>query len=306
MKAVAGPIPLGDNWAAEIKWDGMRLQAAISEENIRLWTGSGRVVTTSFPELFPMASALGVDAVIDGEAVVFDQGRPSFSRLQSRIHVTQPTTVLLSEYPVFFLAFDLLSLDGNSLLEVGFEDRHRLLASLVEDGPAWRVPAHSTDNPAALLALAEEKGLEGIVCKKRNSVYRPGQRSSDWVKVKIRKRQEFVVGGWLGGSGNLSGSLGSLLLGVYEGNDLIFAGAAGSGLSDNSRKDLLKRLQATEQPPFLVPPKPDRPVTWTTPITVVEVEFSLWPEGGQLWHPAFQGIRVDRDAKDVTREWLLN
>lgn len=301
--------PVGSGWATDLKWDGMRLQVTVSGDDVRLSSGSGRDVTSHFPELHSIADEFDADhiddVVLDGECVVFDGGRPSFQRLQHRIHASRPTTALLNEHPVFFVVFDLLSVGGNDLFAVPFTDRRRVLDQLLEDGPHWRVPPFSDGDPNDLLDLARERGLEGIVCKRTSSTYRPGERSPEWLKVKIRLRQEFVVGGWLPGAGGLTGTLGSLLVGVQDPDHpgrLAWAGAVGSGLGDRDRTSLARDLVESPSCPFIERPSVDKPPTWVEPTTVVEVEFSLWPRGAQLWHPTFRGVRVDRDPTDVRRE----
>lgn len=307
MKADSGQIPPGSNWLAELKWDGMRMQASIHDGSLVLWSGSGRNVTSHFPELAALADASDLDAVLDGEAVVFDGTRPSFQRLQHRIHVAKPTTELLGSQPVVFIAFDLLHLDGNDLFDVPLIDRRRLLRQVLDDGPSWRVPQHS-ESPDDLFELAQEHDLEGIVCKREQSKYRPGRRSPDWVKVKLRRRQEFIVGGWLDGTGNLSGSIGSLLVGVRAGTpqapeaELLFAGGVGSGLRESTRTALADMFVPRATCPFSEAPVLDKAPHWVEPLVVVEVEYSLWEPGANLWHPSFRGIRLDREADDVVRE----
>ncbi len=311
MKALgATRPPFDDGWATELKWDGMRLQITIADGEVRLSSGSGRNVTSNFPELHAIADAFDPEhhgtVVLDGECVVFDEGRPSFQRLQNRIHVTNPTNHLVNTYPVFFVAFDLLVLQGQDLFAIPFQDRRRLLSDSLEDGPNWRVPPYSIGDPNELLDLAKERSLEGIVCKRLDSTYRPGERHPNWVKIKVRLRQEFVVGGWLPGGGGLTGSLGSLMVGVHDPDrddgKLIWAGAVGSGLRDSLRTQLLAELETSDVCPFLAEPDIDKVPTWVTPTMVVEVEFGLWEEGAQLWHPTFCGVRVDRDPSDVQRE----
>ncbi len=309
MKAESGSLVTHDGWAAEIKWDGMRLQLHVGGGQIRAYSGSGRDVTVSFPELGGLADAPGADAILDAEAVVFDGDRPSFGRLQHRIHNREPTAALLAEKPVVFIIFDLLELDGNSLLELAYRDRRRLLLDLLDEGPSWRVPAHSENGGAELLALAQQRDLEGIVLKRLDSPYRPGQRSSDWIKVKIRKRQEFVVGGWIEGSGGLVGSIGSLVVGVYDqprdhqpAGSLIPAGSVGSGLTDADRGALADVLLPGPRPFASDLPTLSGAPHWVEPTVVVEVEYSLWSNGDSLWHPVYRGLRVDREPTDVVRE----
>ncbi len=307
MKATSGSIPSGSDWLAELKWDGMRMQVAVRDGAVTLWSGSGRDVTSHFPELAALGDAVGLDAVFDGEVAVFEGTRPSFHQLQHRIHVSQPTAQQLTEFPIVFLGFDLLSLDGSELFDIPLIDRRRLLDQVLEDGPSWRVPQHS-DDAEGLLQLARAHELEGIVCKRARSTYQPGRRSPSWVKVKLRSRQEFVVGGWLGGSGSLDGTIGSLLVGVYGGSpespttDLHFAGSVGSGLRDDTRTKLAAAFAPKAECPFTAVPQLDKTPHWVEPTTVVEVEYSIWDDDSLLWHPSFRGIRIDREATEVVRE----
>lgn len=302
MKAVSGALPPGDGWATEIKWDGMRLQVHLRDGIVEVFSGSGRVVTSSFPELVDFSRSVGVDAVLDGEAVVFEGERPSFAALQNRIHVANPSVALLRSYPVVVVMFDLLNLGGTPMLEVPYLDRRRLLTDLVEETTSWRVPSHTEDGGDELLALAADRDLEGVVSKRIDGPYRPGRRSQDWVKTKIRKRQEFVVGGWTTGTGGLSDTIGSLIVGVYEDNELVCAGSVGSGLTDQERTTL-SGLLVDGPCPFVQPPANlSGPPHWVEPHVVVEVEYSLWTDGEHLWHPVYRGRRTDRTPTDIVRE----
>ncbi len=308
MKAVStDDIPTGPGWAAEIKWDGMRIQATITgapdrEPAMTLRSSNGRDVTGSFPELADLARAMEADAVLDGEVVVFDGDRPSFGRLQQRIHIDRPHPSLVEAHPVVYIVFDLLMLDGNPLLGLPYSTRRRLLRDLLPDGANWNTPPSVDDDPAALLRLAADRNLEGIVVKRLDSVYEPGARSSAWRKIKIRRRQEFVVGGWLEGQRSLESRLGSLVVGVWDDGRLVMAGRVGSGLTEVERGRLEKLLVATDQPPFAeVPPIEKRPV-WVEPTVVVEVEYGEWPADGMMRHPVYRGLRIDRDPADVVRE----
>lgn len=309
MKAESGELITQTGWGAEIKWDGMRLQLHVNSEQVWAYSGSGRDVTISFPELDGLSEALGTEAILDAEAVVFDGDRPSFALLQHRIHNRQPTPALLAEKPVVFIIFDLLELDGNSLLDLPYRQRRRLVLDVLDEGRSWRVPAHSENGGAELLALAEQRDLEGIVLKRLDSPYRPGRRSSDWVKVKIRKRQEFVVGGWIEGSGGLAGSIGSLVVGVYDQardqqpqSSLLVAGSVGSGLTDADRATLAEAFVPGPSPFNGQVASLSGVPHWVEPTVVVEVEYSLWSSGDQLWHPVYRGLRIDKEPADVVRE----
>ena len=307
MRAVGTTeLPRGTGWAAELKWDGMRIQTAINGSgdtpSICLRSGNGRDVTGSFPELTSLAESIKADAILDGEVVVFDGDRPSFSRLQQRIHIDKPHQSLVQEHPVVYIVFDLLVLDGNSLLGLPYETRRRLLGDLLPDGPNWRTPSYVRDDAESLLELARQRDLEGIVVKRLDSSYESGVRSSAWRNIKIRRRQEFVVGGWLEGSGALDSQLGSLVVGYWDGDQLIVAGRVGSGLTELERKRLQAMLIRRDDTPFAEVPELDKRPVWVEPEIVVEVEFSEWPDTGQLRHPTYCGLRTDRNPADVIRE----
>lgn len=307
MRAVSGPLPAGDDWCFELKWDGMRLVARCrpgdgAAPSLTLWSRAGRDVTSSFPELQDLPETVGVDAVLDGEVVVFDHDRPSFERLQNRIHASEPPAPLVTACPTVYMIFDLLELEGRSLGAVPYHHRRRLLDQLVAAGSAWRIPPAVDRDGSSLLAMAASRGLEGIVAKRRSSPYLPGQRHQGWVKVKIRRQQEFVVGGWVPGQGNLAGRAGALAVGVYNESELVFAGSVGSGISDRDRHLLETHLVASEICPFTEPPTLLRPAQWVEPTTVVEVEYSSWPEAGRLRHSTYLGMVTDHDPEEVIRE----
>ncbi len=309
MKAVSSDrLPTGDGWAAEIKWDGMRIQATIDRSaqtgraTLVLRSSNGRDVTGSFPELADLAGELKADAVLDGEVVVFDGDRPSFARLQQRIHIDRPHQSLVDTHPVVYVIFDLLMLDGNPLIGLPYRTRRRLLHDLLPDGANWNTPPFLDDEAETLLELATARHLEGIVVKRLDSVYEPGARSSNWRKIKIRRRQEFVVGGWLEGQRSLENQLGSLMVGVWQDGRLTMAGRVGSGLTEVERSRLRKLLVPAAEPPFETVPPLDRRPTWVEPTVVVEVEYGEWPADGQLRHPVYRGLRIDRDPADVVRE----
>lgn len=313
MKAVLGPLPTGDTWAFELKWDGVRIQAhcrpspdpgssEAAPAALTLYSISGRDVTSHYPELAELSAALALPAVIDGEVVVFDGDQPSFGRLQHRMHVSRPTPNLLIDHPVWFVAFDLLALDDRSILDLPLHQRRALLDQILDDGARWRVSPQAIGSGDDLLAIATDRGLEGVVAKQLGSRYRPG-RSSDWVKVKLRRRQEFVVGGWLPGQGALAGTIGSVVIGVYDNGELIPVGSVGSGLTDAERTTLRSLMRPTDACPFAREPELVRgPAVWVEPTLVIEVEYGFWPEDGNVRHPVYAGRRSDVDPQLVGRE----
>jgi bifunctional non-homologous end joining protein LigD len=306
MLATAGTLPTGADWAYEFKWDGVRTLVDSSTSGFTLTSRLGNDVTVAYPELAGLAEVAG-DVLLDGEVVSLVDGRPSFSALQSRMHVRKALEArrLAARAPVTYLAFDVLRLYGVDLTGRPFRERRATLERLEVAGPHWTVSPLFDDGPATAQA-ATENGLEGVVAKRLSSVYRPGQRTADWVKVRFSHRQEFVVGGWEHGEGGRSGGIGALLLGVYEGTDLVYAGQVGTGFTAAALRGMEKRLRpfVVASSPFVAMP-PDvrgRPITWVRPEVVVEVEFAEWTVDGRLRFASFQGIRTDKRPEEVVRE----
>jgi bifunctional non-homologous end joining protein LigD len=312
MKATtATDPPAGDDWVHEVKWDGMRVLAFCTGGTTTLVTSNGLDATGRFPELAGLAAAVGTDAVLDGEVVAYRDGRPDFGQLQARMHVTAPLEVArrAAEVPVSFAVFDLLRLDAHDLCALPWRDRRHLLDALVEPSPAWRLSTPHDDGEE-LLEIARVQGLEGIVSKRVDSTYLPGKRTTAWRKVKVRRRQELVVGGWWPGTGNRSGRVGSLLVGVHDpdapGRPLRFAGKVGTGFTAavlSEYQELLSSL-ATDECPFEPPPPRlvARQAHWVRPEVVIEVEFAEWTSDGVLRHPSHLGRRIDKPAEEVVRE----
>jgi bifunctional non-homologous end joining protein LigD len=248
MLARSGPLPPDDErWAHEVKWDGVRAIAYSQPGELHLESRNLNDITASYPELGRLNRALSSHgAVLDGEIVAFDsRGRPSFGALQPRMHVGSATQAkrLAKETPVTYMIFDLLWLDGHSLMGLPYTERRARLAGLQLNGERWQTPEHVIGHGAELLAAAAQQGLEGIVAKRPDSTYRPGARSRDWVKVKSLGRQEFVIGGWMPGKGKRRESIGALLLGVYGPDGrLHYAGRVGTGFSESELRRLGRLL----------------------------------------------------------------
>ena len=314
MKATSGDLPTGEDWTYEVKWDGMRALVYLDHGTVRVQSYNERDVTASWPELAGLAEAVpATTALLDGELVATDaQGRPSFGRLQQRMHLTKAAEVRAraAEVPVTYVVFDLLHLDGHDLTALPLRDRRRLLDELLEPGPAWRCSPTHDDGPA-LLAAADAQGLEGVVAKRLGSPYEPGRRVRTWLKVKVRRRQEMVVGGWIPGEGNRAGRIGALLVGYHDapadGRPLRFAGRVGTGFTEAelARLDAVFAPLATEDCPFdPLPPRAEllkRP-RWLRPELVAELAFGEWTSDGRLRHPSYLGLRDDKAAGDVTRD----
>ena len=294
-------------WLFEPKWDGIRAVVTLAGGSTAVAGRNGNDVTAAYPELAPMAAAMAPhEAVLDGEVVTLDAaGRPSFERLQRRMHVRGPAARLVAEVPVVFVAFDLLWLDGNLLVGLPQRERRRALEQLGVSGPAWQTSPLLPEAPGPdLLAACRAVGLEGYMAKRADAAYLPGQRSPAWSKVKAVGRRELVVGGWSPGTGRRATTIGSLALGGYDapGGRLLYVGQAGSGLSDA----LLTRLRATfaattrRTSPFANPTSAG--LHFVEPLLVAEVAFNGVTAAGVLRQPSVKGLRPDIAAADVVLE----
>jgi bifunctional non-homologous end joining protein LigD len=312
MLATLGSLPSDTGgWAFEMKWDGVRAIAFVEGGSAQFWSRTGRDVTGSYPELRGLAAAVSeARVVLDGEVVAFGDGQwPSFEALQQRINISSPAQIerLAAEVPVSYLAFDLLCLDGRPLLDAPYAERRVLLDGLGLDGRHWQTPPSFTDVTGGdLLEVAEQQGLEGVVAKRLTSRYEPGRRSPAWRKVKVRPRQEVVVGGWTRGEGNRAGLIGSLLVGVQGPAGLEYAGHVGTGFTQETLAMLGQRLESLRRmtSPFAapVPPEHARAAIWTEPRLVVDVEFGGWTSADIMRAAAYKGLRSDKDPAEVIRE----
>jgi len=312
MLATTPRLPASfDGYLIEPKWDGVRAVVTVHDGRVAIVSRLGNDVTGGYPELAALAGNLGGrSAVLDGEIVAFDDrtGRPSFQRLQRRMHVRSPPAQLRRDVPVELLLFDVLWFDGELLTDRPQVQRREVLDGLALDGPSWHTsPLLPLAPPGDLLAACRQIGMEGYVAKRADAPYLPGRRSQAWIKVKCIRRREFVVGGWSAGQGGRSGSIGSLALGCWgldpatgaSTGRLHFSGLAGSGLS----QDLLRQLTEV----FARAARPDSPffeklvgtLRYVEPLLVVEVAYNEVTEGGTLRQPSIQGFRTDLDPDQV-------
>ena len=303
LATLAEKAPDSDNWLHEIKFDGYRIQPRLERGKVKLLTRRGLDWTDKFPSIAAAIAKLPAkSALIDGELVVEgEDGISSFSLLQQELKRGRDERML-------FYVFDLMHHDGADLRPQPLHARKAALARLLARLPA-RLPLRLSESIAergtVLFKYACKTGLEGIVSKLADSVYRSG-RGHDWIKTKCSDRQEFVVAGFAPSSADAH-SVGALVLGVYDHGKLRYAGRTGTGFTHESARELYRKLKPLklEQTPFDTRPKEERGVrapVWVSPQMVVEVDFHGWTHGDRVRHASFQGVREDKPAKDVVHE----
>ncbi len=308
-----GIPPDPDAYLLEPKLDGQRVAASIEPSGVVLTNRRGVEITGTYPELAGMAQALAPHAaVLDGEVVTFNEkGQSSFQRLQRRMHVNRPSPILVSETPVSFVAFDVLWLDGELLVDRSQLERRGVLDGLHLGGRAWQTAPVLDATPDELLDACRHLGLEGFMAKRLDAPYQPGRRSPAWSKVKCGRRREFVVGGWSGGQRSRAHSIGSLALGCYDVTPgeaerrgrpqrLFYVGQAGSGLNEEAIGQLEHLFAQIAMPtsPFTNPPRTE--LHYAQPILVTEVAYREVTDTGTLRQPSIKGLRTDLIAAEVT------
>lgn len=310
MLALSIEKPFDDpDWLFEIKWDGYRAVAVIQKGQTRLVSRNQNDLTNEFPELHDLATYLRVQtAVLDGEVVALDEkGRPSFSLMQQRTGLRGPhrRASRRTDLPILYYVFDLLYLDGYDLRRVSLEERKQILETIVIPSGVMRYSDHYPGQGIALFEAARQKGLEGILAKRRTSCYEE-RRSREWLKIKITQTVDCVIGGYIDPEGSRQ-HFGSLILGLYnQKRQLVHVGNAGTGFNQNTLKKVFDMLHAreTKVSPFhgVVDLKKTH---WVKPELVAEIKFSEWThetsDGGlKLRAPVFIGIRDDKDPEECT------
>jgi bifunctional non-homologous end joining protein LigD len=295
-------VPKGPGWLFEVKWDGYRATATVAEAEATLTSRRGNDLTERFAGV---AKEIGravktPSCVLDGEVCALDEeGRSSFSEMQKG-----------SDTLVYYV-FDLIELEGEPLLDLPLTERRARLEKLVDRRNRTVRVSETFDDGEALLVAAEEQELEGIIAKRADSKYQPGKRTREWLKIKTHGRQEFIIAGYTKGQGRRAGRLGSLILAVKRGDELVYVGNCGTGFTDQEIDKLIRLLEPLERPtpPFEVVPKMPKvkkgDVVWVQPKLVCEVEFSEWTHDGRLRAPSYQGLREDKTADEVRREQPL-
>ena len=292
------------SWIFEIKWDGIRTIARIDGGRVSLWSRTKRDITPEFPELSAIATAVNAkEALLDGEVVVLDKsGRSDFQRLQSRMGVRNPSPELMRDEPVVYYVFDILYCDGHDLRHVPTIERKEFLKGILGESGLMRYSDHQVGQGEKLFELAQKQHLEGIIGKQASSAY-PSGRTTAWLKFKMDKEVDAVVGGWTEPRGSRE-HFGALLLGLYDGAKLHFVGGVGSGFTVESQKHLWPVLQSlkTSECPFAERPETREKATWVEPKLVARARFGGWTEGTHLRQPRFVGLQEDRDPKECTLE----
>ena len=297
-----------DGWLFELKYDGIRAMVSIAMDLVRITGRRGGDESARYPEAQAIRAGVRArQAIVDGELVVLDaDGRPSFERMQQRINVSREVEVrrAAAEHPVTFIAFDLLELDGRDLLGTELRIRKKTLRETIVDSPNILFASHVERDGTSLFEVARGSGIEGIVGKRADSLYRPGIRSPDWVKIKSWLSQSCVIAGYTAGRGRRANQLGALILAVLDGNRLVHCGQVGTGFDEKTIRDLKERLRPLELKACAldVTPKTSEPATWVTPELVCEVRFAGWTRDGILRHPAYRALRPDQTPEDCTRE----
>ena len=293
-------VPTGDEWVHEVKWDGMRALVDVHDGRLRLTSRNENDVTVSFPELHALP---GDDLLLDAEVVAFLDGIPTFGALADRMHVgnARRAALLAESNPVTLLVFDLLRLDGEDLTGRPLSERRALLEGLGLLDVHWQVPATYDDGDMLLEATAAQR-LEGIVSKKRSSLYLPGRRSPDWLKFPHRGIGSYVVGGWRHETDSAS-RIGAVLVGEPTGDGLVYRGRVGSGIAGKEGQRLLARLQPllADASPFAdeVPKVDAAGTVWVRPELVVDVAALGLTPAKRLRQPSYRGVRSDLTPEDL-------
>lgn len=294
MEPESHPRPFtSGRYRFQVKWDGVRMVAFVQQSQVRLQSRRLRDRTDQYPELAGLANQVAArEAILDGEIVVWWEGKPSFHRVLARETAAGPgrTQDLARAWPASYMVFDLLYLEGENLMGLPWERRQHLLFSTCREGGGLVLTENFPDGEALYVAVVDQ-GFEGIVAKERASPYLPGRKSSHWLKVKVRRRQKAVVGGYAERTGRVA----SLMLGAYRDGELFYIGRASAGLTEREWTALARYLRGMTRtnPPFVNPPARRAGYRWVDPVLPLLVEFSEWTEDLKLRAPVVTGFISD-------------
>src|SRR4051794_16832408 len=288
-------------WIFERKLDGVRAVVVRDEHGTQLYSRSEKPMTGAYPELVE-ALGSGPALVADGEVVAFDGAQTSFAKLQGRLGLSDPERAVATGVAVFLYLFDVMVADGHDVTALPLRTRKELLRDAVDFTDPIRFSTHRDTDGEEYLREACARGWEGLIAKRSDAPYRPGRRSDAWLKFKCVHEQELVVGGWTDPEGSRSG-FGALLVGVYEGDRLRYAGKVGTGFGVKVLHTLRARFDdlAADRSPFAGPVR-EKGAHWLRPELVAQIGFTEWTRDGRLRHPRYLGLRDDKDPRDVVRE----
>ncbi|HYF67404.1 MAG TPA: non-homologous end-joining DNA ligase [Ohtaekwangia sp.] len=298
MKAQLTDQPAFDspNWLFEIKWDGYRAIAEIAKGGNKLYSRNGLTFDKAYPKIFDALSSIKKNAIIDGEIVVFDDsGKPDFQKLQNYKNK--------DKYLIQYYVFDIIALDGKTLTDLPLIERKRILKGLIPDGNVIRYCDHVDNDGKLFFKEMQKMNFEGMIAKRKKSKYRIGKRTTDWLKIKNIKTQEAIIVGFTAPKGART-YFGSLILAVRTKGKLISIGNVGTGFTDKSLKELhlkMKKLIRTTSP-LDVPIKESSDITWINPELVCNIKFTEITADGNVRHPVFQGLRIDKTPSEVQLE----
>jgi bifunctional non-homologous end joining protein LigD len=301
-------LPEGDEWLYEVKWDGYRALLIKDGKDVQIRSRNDKDLTSMYPGIVTAGRRQKIkQIVLDGEIVALARdGRPSFQALQHRSSH--------QKYQIVFYAFDVLHVDGQDLTGEPLEVRRARLPALVSTDAVVRLSQDLPGSTSDILEALRASGIEGVIAKRRDSTYQPGERSNDWVKLKLERQQEFVIGGYRPDGAH---GLDALLVGYYEGKELRFAGKVRAGLVPHVRREVLGKLKPlqVQDCPFANLPDTDvgrwgggitadqmREMHWTKPQLVAQIRFVEWTAENRLRHAAFLGLRLDKSAREVRQE----
>jgi len=300
-------------WVFEPKWDGIRA-LAVCDEKTRLVSRNDKDITVAYPELHRLHDqVVALDAILDGEIVAFEAGVPSFQRLQQRMHLRDERRVeqMAREIPVAYIVFDILYIDGQNLTSRPLHERRRILEEAIVPSEKVQISPTTEGAGKALFTAAAGQGLEGIMGKRLSSPYLPGARSADWLKMKVKFDADVVIVGWTDGEGRRKGSLGSLVMAVYDEGELRYVGNVGTGFDRDSLADTMSRMGALEEierpfPSEVLRSRPElRRAHWVAPSLVAIVEHRQLTSVGRLRAPSFKGFREDKRPEECTYQQLV-
>lgn len=298
MKAQLTDQPAFDSpdWLFEIKWDGYRAIAEIRDDGNKLYSRNGLTFDKAYPKVFGALSSIKQNATIDGEIVVFDDsGKPDFQKLQNYKNK--------DKYTIQYYVFDIIALDGNSLTNLPLLERKQILKGIIPDSEVIRYCDHVENDGKLFFKEMQKMNFEGMIAKRKKSSYRIGKRTTDWLKIKNIKTQEVIIVGFTAPKGSRN-FFGSLLLAVQKKGKLISIGNVGTGFTDKSLKELHAKMKKLirKTSPLDVPIKETSDITWIDPELVCNIKFTEITADGNVRHPVFQGLRVDKSSREVALE----